>query len=325
MMKLRGFSMLELAVTLAIAGIISAAAISATVAIQRSFTAARQRLDQTNDARLVMEHVLERVRMAGGGRVRPWQAVAVTCAADAVHQLPACAAGQRRLNVLELEATGQGTISGTSKTAGANTFNFGIAAPGGVCPITAANGYVGPTPVVIVPPESRLEEQGGPAWVVARCTPTTTCGCLMDKISRGGVTILPPGTASPSFLGGTVSRGHVSTYYVDSENTTLMLLKDFDESGDAGRTSLAPDVVAFDVRFGYDVDNDGEVDQYAVTPVAGKMRLLRMVKVGVAVGRASKDGTTMPAFLFGSQVSGEGQRAVSLDGTGLLRATGVFQ
>jgi prepilin-type N-terminal cleavage/methylation domain-containing protein len=323
-MKQRGFSMLELAVTLAIAGFISAAAVTATVSIQRSFTAARVRLDQTNDARLVMEHVLDRVRMAGGGRVRPWQAVAVTCAADAFHQLPGCTAGQRRLNLLELEIEGQGTI-GSPSNEGGGTFNFPIVAPGGVCPITAANGYDRPTPVVIVPPESMLEALGGPVWVAAQCTPTTGCGCRMDKISRGGVTILPTGTASSSFVGGTVSRGHVSTYFVDSEKSTLMLLQDFDDSSQAARTSLAPDVVAFDVRFGYDENNDGEIDQYALNPVAGKMRLLRMVKVGVAVGRASKDGMTVPAFLFGSQVSHEGQRAVSLDGTGLLRATGVFQ
>jgi prepilin-type N-terminal cleavage/methylation domain-containing protein len=318
----RGFTLLELSVTLAIAGIISAAAVSATVAIQRSFTAARVRLDQTNDARLVLEHVLDRVRTAGGGRVRPWQAVSVTCTNDSLHDLPACNAGarQRRLSVLELELRGQGVV-----TAAAGP-SISILAPGGSCPISPANGYVGPTPVVLVPPETALETHGGASWLTAMCIPTAPCGCTMQTIGRGGVNPVPANggvVSSAMFVGGTVARGHAASYFIDGR--TLMLLKDFDGAGTATKASLAPEVVGFDIELGYDTDADGELDRFSPTPVVGQMRTLRMVRVGLALAQRARDGISVPATLFGDPIGGPGDRVASLEGTALLRATGVFQ
>ena len=321
-MTRRGFTLLELSVTLAIAGIIAAAAVSATVTIQRSFTAARIRLDQTNDARMVLEHVLDRVRTAGGGRVRPWQAVSVSCSNDSLHALPACDAGarQRRLSVLELELRGQGVVTAASGP------SISILAPGGSCPISPANGYVGPTPVVLVPPETLLEAHGGASWLTAMCLPTAPCGCTMQTIGRGGVNPVPAtggAVSSAMFVGGTVARGHAATYFIDRR--TLMLHKDFDNVGLAAKASLAPEVVGFDIELGYDTDADGELDLFQATPAARQMRTLRMVRVGLALAQPARDGITGTATLFGSPVGGPGDRVLSLEGTGLLRATGVFQ
>jgi prepilin-type N-terminal cleavage/methylation domain-containing protein len=321
-MSRRGFTLLELSVTLAIAGIIAAAAVSATVAIQRSFTAARIRLDQTNDARMVLEHVLDRVRTAGGGRVRPWQAVSVTCSNDSLHALPACdaEARQRRLSVLELELRGQGVVTAASGP------SISILAPGGSCPISPANGYVGPTPVVLVPPETALESHGGASWLTAMCLPTAPCGCTMQTIGKGGVNPVPASggaVSSAMFVGGTVARGHAATYFIDRR--TLMLHKDFDNVGFASKASLAPEVVGFDIELGYDTDADGELDLFQATPAARQMRTLRMVRVGLALAQPARDGISVKATLFGAPVGGPGDRVLSLEGTALLRATGVFQ
>jgi prepilin-type N-terminal cleavage/methylation domain-containing protein len=320
----RGFTLLELSVTLAIAGIIAAAAVSATVAIQRSFSAARTRLDQTNDARAVLEHVLDRVRTAGGGRVRPWQAVAVTCVDDGVFDLPACngPGHQRRLHVLELEQRGQGVV------AAANGATLTIAAPGGVCPISPTNGYGGATPVVIIAPESRLEQNGGASWLTAICAPTAgACGCTLQEPGMAGFNPVPtPGTVTvASLIGGTISRGRSLSYFIDPGTRNLILLKDFNGTGFATRTELAPDVVAFDVSLGYDDNADGELDVFSPTPLAGRMRNLRMVRVGLALAKRSRDGLSVPTTIFGDPVGGVGDRTMSLEGTALVRATGVFQ
>jgi prepilin-type N-terminal cleavage/methylation domain-containing protein len=345
-MRPRGFSLLELAVTLAIAGFISAAAVSATVAIQRSFTAARVRLDQINDTRLVMEHILDKVRTAGGGRVRPWQAVAVTCAADGRTSLPAasCLPGDRQLRLLELEGTTQGVIEaacGTEDNEGscagfqpAGNFRVRVTAPGGVCPFVGTR----PIPVVLVPPESsgttlaQCAVPNGPAWYSAMCVPTTPCGCAFPEaaMGKGGASIWPAAKFC-ALTGGTVAPGYVSTYFIDHEKRALMLLKDFDEEGLAYPTSVAPNVVGFDARLLFDnnLDGDAETEREAHQVDANNtitmMNRLRMVKVGVAVGRPSKDGRTVQARLFNAWTSAEGHRASSLEGTALLRSTGVFQ
>jgi prepilin-type N-terminal cleavage/methylation domain-containing protein len=343
-MRARGFSLLELAVTLSIAGFISAAAVSATVAIQRSFSAARVRLDQINDTRLVMEHILDKVRTAGGGRVRPWQAVAVTCAADGRTSLPAalCNPGDRQLRVLELAGTTQGVIAaacGPSDPGCAglptNKFRVLVTPPGGVCPFVGTS----PIPVVLVPPESpgttnpSCAVPDGPAWASAMCVPTTPCGCVFSEttLGKGGASIWPATGMFCGMTGGTVAPGYVSTYFIDHEKRALMLLKDFDEVGQAYPTSVAPNVVGFDARLLFDIDLDGDAELERVEhqlDANGKitmMNRLRMVKVGVAVGRPSKDGRTVQARLFNAWTSQEGDRAASLEGTALLRSTGVFQ
>jgi hypothetical protein len=104
-----------------------------------------------------------------------------------------------------------------------------------------------------------------------------------------------------------------------------MLLKDFDGAGTATKASLAPEVVGFDIELGYDTDADGELDRFSPTPVVGQMRTLRMVRVGLALAQRARDGISVPATLFGDPIGGPGDRVASLEGTALLRATGVFQ
>jgi len=326
MVSRRAFTLLEMSVALAVAGVITAAALTATVSIQRSFTTMRKRVTQADELRVTAEFVLERLRLAGGGLIRPWQAISVSCANDPLHGMPTCDAGkhQRRVHLLELESVGQGVIAAVSGT------TITVKAPGGVCPLTAANGYVGPTPVVIVPAEAHLVNLGGATWRTGVCTPAVAggpCQCTLQSVGVPGFNAPPTAGSIPdgSFQNGAIARGVVTTFFVDPTTKRLNMRKDFDRSGVAESTAIAPGAVAFDVRLGYDNDNDGVINSLQTSPDLSSVATLRTVRVGLAVSTPSPDGRALTARVFGDVVGEPGQLTLSTEGTALMRASGVFQ
>ncbi len=324
----RAFTLIELAVALAIAGIVTASALTATVQIQRSFAGARQRLTQNDDARLALEHILDRVRVAGGGLVRPWQAISTSCGLDGLHPMPPCdpAQRQRRLHVLELQPTGQGAIVSVS----GNTVV--VAAPGGECPLTTSQGYGAQTPVVLVPPERHLATTGGAVWRTGLCaavaSPSAPCVCTLQ--APGNVGFRPPtsgGTLVPDSLlaGGVIARGLVISIFVDPAQKLLLERKDFMGSGVAVQTGLVPDAVAFDVVYAYDVDNDGTLDERLDDPRTSAQDTLRAMRVGLALSSPTRSGQAIAATLLGTPLSRPGEVVLSMEGSALMRASGVFQ
>jgi hypothetical protein len=320
--------MLELLAATAIAGIITAAALSATVSIHRSFSTMRKRVAQNDELRVTSEYVLEHLRLAGGGLVRPWQAISVSCAADPLHPLPACGPAasdhQRRLHLLELEPEGQGVIDSVTGT------TIVIKAPGGNCPLTGT-GYVAGTPVVLVPPESRTSGFGGATWLTGLCGPVAAgspCRCTMLGVGQPGYNAAPAsGGPIPDtfFAGGVMARGAVASFVIDDANGTLLMHKDFGSTGVATTTPIAPDATAFDIQFGYDPDNDGIVNALRATPDLSAINTLRTVRIGLAVATPSPNGQTITARVFGDRVGATGALTSSTEGTAMMRASGVFQ
>jgi prepilin-type N-terminal cleavage/methylation domain-containing protein len=323
----RGFTLLEMSVALAVAGVITAAALTATVSIQRSFTTMRKRVTQADELRVTAEYVLERLRLAGGGLVRPWQAISVSCANDPQHPMPVCNAAkhQRRVHLLELAPVGQGVIASVS----GNTVT--VNAPGGACPLTTANGYVGATPVVLVPAEARLAALGGATWRTGLCTPAAVagpCQCTLQTVGQPGFNAPPAAGGSipdADFQNGAIARGSVTTFFVDPATTRLKMHKDFGGTGVAESTAIVPGAVAFDVRLGYDNDNDGVINSLQATPDLTSVATMRTVRIGLAVSTPSPDGRALTARLFGDVVGAAGQLTLSTEGTALMRASGVFQ
>ena len=316
----RGFSLIEVAAAMAIAALVAVAALQATVNVNRSFVANRKRVQQVDDGRITLEHILTRVRNAGGGPIRPWQAISVSCADDPNHALPPCNAAnhQRRLHVAEVDGSVQGTID----TVGGRTISVREIA--GECPLPTAA-----FEAIVFPPDDVLPVLGGAAWRTGMCSPKSDCSC--ELIAGSGVAgFSPPGdlraVADGDFRNGTIIKGVVSSFYVDPSTSALMVLNDQSRIGLAFSTALMPTVIAFDMRLLYDVDGDGGLDatthrtQLSTAPAA-----LRGVRVGLTLRTKAADGLTRPALLFGDTLSEPGKMLLSVEGSGLVRANGLFQ
>ncbi len=316
----RGFSLIEVAAAMAIAALVAVAALQATVNLNRSFVANRKRVQQVDDGRLTLEHVLTRVRNAGGGPIRPWQAISVSCADDPNHALPACDSTnrQRRLHVAEVDASIQGKIVSVSgRTVAVRTV-------AGACPLPPST-----FAAIVFPPDSQLQNLGGAAWRTGMCLPKSGCSCELI-IGSGAAGFSPPGDLRPvadgDFDNGTIIKGLVSSFYVDPLKSALMVLSDQSRVGLAFSTALMPDVFAFDMRLLYDVDGDGGLDgtmQRTQLPTA--VAALRGVRVGMALRTKAADGLTRSALLFGDTLREPGNMLISVEGSGLMRANGLFQ
>lgn len=316
----RGFSLIEVAAAMAIAALVAVAALQATVNLNRSFVANRKRMQQVDDARTTLEHVLTRVRNAGGGPVRPWQAISVTCSDDPAHVLPPCdsANRQRRLHVAEVDPSVQGSVvSLRGRTVTVRTI-------AGQCPLPATSFLA-----IVFPPDRHLQSLGGAAWRTGRCVPKAGCSC--ELVAGSGIAgFSPPGELRPitddDFDNGVIIKGAATTFYVAPDTSALMVLHDQARVGVAFSTALMPTVFAFDMRLLYDVDGDGGLDatthrsQLSTAPGA-----LRGVRVGMALRTKAADGLTRPAVLFGDTLREPGNMLISVEGSGLVRANGLFQ
>ena len=316
----RAFSLIEVAAAIAIAGIVTAAALSSTVMLHRSFVTNRKRVAQSDDVRITVEHVLSRVRNAGGGPLRPWQAVSVSCEDDPVHPLPPCGPRRGRLHVVQVEPRIAGSITSVDGN------EVIVATAGGNCPLPA-----GLFPIVYAPAERHLAALGGAAWRTGVCAPLPGgCGCIVVPATDAVGFSVPGTTTSPltdaMFTDGVIVGGRVSTYFVDDATKTLRVLTDLRKVGVAETTSLMPTAAAFEARLGYDVDGDGvletplRTDQHPTSPQA-----LRSVRVGLALSTVAADQATRAAPWLDGELRVPGQMILSLEGTALVRANGLFQ
>jgi len=322
-----GFTLIELAIALAIASLVTTAAVSATVQMQRSMVTARKVSGLIDDARFSLEFMLKPVRNAGGGAVRPWQSVSTTCSDDGRFALPACTATSGRLHIAEFEVDGQCPIVSLT---GANLQALLVA---GECCLRlgGVSAYGAGDTVVLFPPESAMAAFGGATWRTRRCTPLAApaCGCTLDDSSLSGFDPPPPaGTVvDGSFTGGTMARGTVRSFFVDPTSRQLRMLSDLERVGAARVTSLTPATTAFQVRLGYDASPiDGVVDSpLATAPAAASLDALRLLRLGLVLSRPTPDGKTDVVNLMGVSVSRPGERAAVAEGNAVMRSLGVFQ
>jgi prepilin-type N-terminal cleavage/methylation domain-containing protein len=327
-MKARAFSLIELSVAMAIAGITAAAAITATMSLQKSMVATRKTTEIADDARFTLEHLLGPLRTVGGGLVQPWQAVSNSCVDDGRFTLEPCVAGKTgRLHVARLATPSQCRITSIA----GNTIT--VERPGGVCCLANANtGLAIPGPVLLFPADTTASRAAlrGPGWRSRICTPSLAlCTCTISAGLTPGFDVTPPGRAlvDADFAGGVLGRGGPTTYFVRTSTKHLMALFDVTGTGLAVANELTPRVAGFDSRIGYDrVPADGVIDlPLSATPDATHLDDLRLLRVGLAVATTVPDGRVAGGTLLGVAVNEPGKKVVVAEGNAVVRATGVFQ
>ncbi len=319
----RAFSLLEMMVAMAIAGIVLASATAGTVSLQRSFAATRVGERMTIDASFALEQLLRPIRVVGVPAVRPWQAVSTTCVDDSRFTLPACSPAdgsvRGRLHVARFDSEDASTITVLSAT------QVQVAAlPDGTCTVPVGKS------VLLFPSEAQDTALGGAAWLARRCTSALgggLCGCTLSDTPKAGFDARPTATSVPlsAFIGGSLTTGTIASTFVDAAGR-LELLADLDRSGTAVVTPLIPSVARFGARYGYDANVDGTLDALTLAPDTSMLDRLRLLRVGLALSANAPDETTSRVTMFGAAVTPvAGKRVVVVEGNAVMRATGVFQ
>ncbi len=307
----RAFSLLEMVMALAIAGVITAAATTATMSIYDASLTMTQSSFAHEEAKIIADLVSTNVLQVGGGRVRPWNAISNGCfigesgALTAVNGGVCNEQGGTRLDIVDfVEGTEQLTLQDLN--ASRATFSLG----GQPCPLTAAKGFPSTGVNVVF-----ITNTEGGGFRGARCTPRvvapSTCECTLTPLGGVGAVAVPHvRSTAPVFTGGTMLVGQIVSF--ERDGTSLFERRDFDEDGNVERRLISDRIFDFRVLFGHDAQpEDGEIDTLSggwqtpldIRPTAAQpATALRMARIGVIVGgRLTKpNATTSTASLFGN-------------------------
>jgi prepilin-type N-terminal cleavage/methylation domain-containing protein len=300
--RARAFTLMEVMLALSVGAIIAAGATFGMVTVFKSTVQLEKQAQVDQDAKLILDAVLGQVQQIGGGVFRPHTMISIddnagaacaTAATFGANSVPACG-GSDRLHFVVLDDTApQCTINSLSGT----SLVFDGAPTSTCCTATSFSG----AGLILV------DEESG-QWRTRTCdtyNSGASCDCVLDSTP---VSYEPPGSAVDADFD-IVSGGYVASVYLDRTNKVLMMIADRDGDGTPERYKLAPNVWDFQVEYGFDVDNNGEVDTRQpsfTTPTAiADRETQRLVTIGLVVGArvSSKTTATAAQVLNGDEVS----------------------
>jgi len=275
-MTRRAYSLIEFALALAIAGIVTTAALSLYASLVRSFSDMRKRTYADDNAKTVVAYLGRELRRAGGYTLRPWQAIAVddqtstTCNSDG---LPPCQGSDRLTLAFPVEQRATGcALSNPQGDSSSASYQSGTI--DGVCCFTWFRGGVGPN---ITSQQVILTH--GPFSRAAVITAVDTSQCRATLVPSAQGAPLTLGTAAlHQFGGGALVHVDLATYYrgcaddecVPDERSTHSLLMWLDRNATSAAATINDDEVflvaplLFDLQIalGYDARNrDGVIHE----------------------------------------------------------------
>lgn len=305
----RGFTLVELMVSLAISGIVFAAASTSVIAVMKTLKRTEKQIQIDIETKILSEYLSSQLRVIGGGALRPWHGI------DLEENWNGD--GSDRLTVLELAPDLEECVIQT-RTGGGAAIHFDAA---DCCINSSWNSR-----------HLLATTEGGEEWSSLFSTGVNGSSCHL---------IFPPGhnglgkskvvTAS-TFSGGALIPVRVKRYWLDE--STHQLKVDISEPNTNGfETQILADQV-YDLQFalGYDVHPaDGSVedlgsdnDEWLGNAAGDAMGVnglqdaqetdLRMLQVGLIVGG------TVGAMSGRAQILNGPERELE---NGLLRAVGA--
>jgi prepilin-type N-terminal cleavage/methylation domain-containing protein len=286
-MKLRGFSLIEVAVASAIAGIIGVASISAFAVLNRQLVVVQREAIANDIAKGTVDVLVSSVQGAGGGPVRPHMAVLVT---DGAAGTP---------DALSLATLIEDAPICTIQTA--STTEVTVGAVSSVCCLTdlftAAGG------------STNIEGYLVNGAVHRQVKLSAGRGCSAE-IQPGVMAALDSPAVSPLiFAGGSIAA--VTVKSISLNDTELRITQQLSPPPAAQTiTLISDDVFDFQVQLGFDRAADGRIfdtlsdgDEWQYNTVSDPDTFtpsdLRMIGVGVVVGVASQRGATSVARVVG--------------------------
>jgi len=297
----RAFSLLEMMVAMALAGIIAASAIGAGTAINRVMVDSRRRVVVWDEAKRVEEALLSRVQEAGGDPLAAFQSVIVedSCVADASRGLPDCF-GADRITIISARAD----VPSCDVEASGATLRVDAADP---CCITPD--FTGPA-ILVLPNEVVTRSLHNPNVPSCHVTAPPGQGNPVPKTLTNGTK-------------GTLALVTMETIFPRRKGATneyeLLVWRDAGSPGnnkvDVGELQLFADrIYDFQIALGFDsnpedndvVDTNSSTDEWlgnaeAIPPslppsIAASQ--LRMIDIAVAVGVPAERFTDQPVKLL---------------------------
>lgn len=314
-MKQRAFSLIEVAVASAIAGMIAAAAVASFAMINRQLVRMQSESLASDHAKSLVDLLVSDLQGVGGGPIRPWMAVWVedgnapdVDGRNAAFAPPAPPVRPDRITFATLVPDSP-TCTITAH-AGA-TLTASVGAGGGCClqdllTAGALGDGTNAHAFMILGDQHRQVTLDPPA--PSACTATVSNGPM------AAVDNPPPGG---NFTGGVIVAARVKTLYVTA-GRELRLYEERSPGGTLGINAgesfrLAGNVADLQVQLGYDRDADGRLvdtsndgdewlyNQDAVEdPTAFEREALRMIGVGVVVALPLTD----PDYRSSAQIVG---------------------
>ncbi|MDP2342182.1 MAG: prepilin-type N-terminal cleavage/methylation domain-containing protein [Deltaproteobacteria bacterium] len=333
-----GFSLLEVAVASAIAGIVAAAALSSFAVLNRQLVRLQAETSASDDAKTLVDFLVSDLQAVGGGAVRPWMAMQVDNGADTgfIDRCPnfgqtICGPADRvtygllvptKNSVCRIAAIDDGTKTIGGDGAGANCcLSLMMLRAGFDSRAPPTSGL--PTLLDLKLHTVAVSPTGFHRQLSLENVDPITCTAKFSAGPLAGVD--DPGVIA-QFVNGTVSAVRVRTLYVDESRHELLSFEDkrgfngADVLVDADEVSkVASHVHDFQVQLGYDsdgvtpgiiVDRSSNTDEWqfnAAADGAFPPNALRMTGVGIIVGVNVKD----PSYSSSAQVIGGDPKSVS--------------
>lgn len=341
-MKRRAFSLVEVAVASALAGIISASAVAAFALINQQLVRLQRESFASDHAKSLVDLLVTDLQGIGGGPIRPWMALWVE-------------------NGASVDDTGRNLIFAPPPTAPDRVTFATLINEAPTCSIVAvAPGVVTSTGVKSTCCLGRLVDvaaipganKAAMAYLIRGdqhrqvvLTSFDTTACTASFAAGPLAAIDRPGTGGDvAFVDGTVAAASVKTLYL-GENRELRLFVEkkafsgVDVTLDAGETSrVAGDIIDFQVQVGYDRQSDGRLsdtssagDEWLFNaggdnPSAFRPEDMRMVGVGVVVAMPMNDPayTSTARIVGGQALTGDRLHLRGAMGRAALRNIFVF-
>ena len=340
-MKRRAFSLIEVAVASAIAGVISAAAVASFAMINRQIVRMQSESLASDHAKSLIDLLVSDLQGIGGGPIRPWMAIWVEdghapdiLGRNAAFSPPPPPVRPDRITYANLIADAP-TCRITAHAG--ETLTASVGGSGGCCLQDLLNaGRVGGGSTahafMIVDDRHRQVTLDPPS--ASACTARVTAGPLSANDN-------PP--VGNNFTGGVIAAARVKTLYLTDERE-LRLYEERSPGGalgigDGESVRLAGNIADFQIQLGYDRDNDGRLvdtsnsgDEWlynvdaAEDPASFNREALRMIGVGVvvAVPLTDPDYRSSTRIVGGGQVEGVRLHLRGAMGKAALRNLFVF-
>jgi prepilin-type N-terminal cleavage/methylation domain-containing protein len=280
----RAFSLLEVMVASAIAGVVLAAVTTISTSIQRSLAHQRDATLLEEQGELLEEFFAPILRQMGQRTIRPWEAVRTTCSAA-----PCLDA---ELHWIDLR-DGMHLTPTNSWNGAPATLSFDVVE--GLCPLDPSLGWASGEHTVVLLPEDSTQA----GWQEMRCTPTlATCSCALTAMPTTVATSTVPsnGWGRPR-----VAPGSTVTLRRNASQGELVIDRDLDGDGEREIVRLTNDVYGVSFGFGLRDDTTGET---TFLPLLDPTRptALRMLRLELAVGVRTEHPQAGQPVTLGSEV-----------------------
>lgn len=308
--KPRAFTLIEVAVTTAIAGVIVAVASTMVVQIMGAVRIAQVRIQADEEAKLLGEWLVFQMRGLGGDELRPWQSIAVDNDCGAVGDLPACD-GSDRITVTVVDPNFGSCRIGSA--AGANLISDLIDSPplgngdglpskaDDTCCLDVFKGAA-TAPSPWEGRQAQLIDGADDSKVfplsLGNRTSANGDDCAINVPGNLPAGATPAGGRLVIATQKTFFRSPVATAKLQANTLYEFVDRNFDNIIDDGElTLIADNVYDLQLSMGYDQDGNGRIDedasasdewQYNATtdpiPIPFDDKKLRQLATGIVVG-----------------------------------------